>query len=107
MVKPLEVNDETFDRVVLKSAVPVFVDFWRPGCQPCLAMAPFIDELAGSYDGKICFVKVNVAECPRITGKYGVMGLPSLMIFREGHPFSLLTGLKNKKELRESLEEAL
>lgn len=107
MGKPVEVDEKTFDQAVLESKNPIFVDFWGPHCQPCLKMAPSIDDLAEHFDGRIGFIKVNVSENPRISSRYGVMGLPALMIFKDGKPFSSVVGFKSKNELKETLEEAL
>ena len=107
MSKPVEVDETTFKQTVLESEIPVFVDFWGPHCQPCLKMAPFIDELAEQFDGRINFVKLNVGDNPQVANRYGVMGLPTIMIFKKGSPFSHLVGFRNKPDLMESLEEAL
>ncbi len=62
MTKPIEVNESDFDKVVIKSKIPVLVDFWAPWCRPCMMTAPILDELAGEYNGKMTFTKINVDE---------------------------------------------
>ena len=107
MNQPVEIEEARFEEAVLKAAKPVLVDFWGPECRPCLMITPVIDKLAEEYDGQMDFVKINVAENPRITSQYGVMGLPTLIIFKDGRPFSNVVGFRSKNELKEILEEAL
>jgi thioredoxin 1 len=107
MGKPLEIGETEFDEVVLRSENPVLIDFWGAGCKPCLAITPVIDELAEDFDGRISFIKINVEECPTIAGRYGVMGLPTLLIFKGGRPVDSISGIKSKDELEKRLENAL
>ncbi|MCX7911914.1 MAG: thioredoxin [Dehalococcoidales bacterium] len=107
MAKPLEVEEKKFDELVLKSNLPVLVDFWAPWCGPCRMIAPIIDELAGEYEGKISFYKVNVDNNPRLAQRYGVMSIPTLIIFKGGQPLSNLVGFRPKNELKKSLDQAL
>jgi thioredoxin 1 len=107
MGKPVEIDDTGFDREVLQSGTPVLVDFWGPGCRPCLMMDPAIDELEAEFHGMISFVKVNVEENPKIAGRYGIMGLPTLMVFKAGQPVDTLMGYKKKDELKRILEEVI
>lgn len=79
-----ETTDSTFNSEVLNSKTPVLVDFWAPWCGPCKQLSPIIDELAKEYSGKIEVYKCNVDENPETPSKYGVRGIPSLMIFKEG-----------------------
>jgi thioredoxin 1 len=103
----LDVDETGFEEAVLKSKVPVLVDFWGPDCRPCVMVAPVLENLAEEYDGWAGFIKVNVSEHPRIASQYGIMGLPTLIVFRDGKPFSNLVGYQSKSELKETLEEAL
>ena len=103
----LDVDETGFEEAVRQSKVPVLVDFWGPDCRPCVMVAPVLDNLAEEYDGRAGFIKVNVSEHPRIASQYGVMGLPTLIVFKNGKPFSNLVGYQSKSELNETLEEAL
>ena len=78
------VSDTSFDTDVLKSDKPVLVDFWAEWCGPCKAIAPTLDELAGTYDGKLQIAKVNVDENREIPAKFGIRGIPTLMVFKGG-----------------------
>ncbi|MFC2007092.1 thioredoxin [Chloroflexota bacterium] len=107
MSEPFNIDDTNFDETVLQSKIPVLVDFWAPWCGPCKMVAPIVDELASEYDGKIVFGKVNVDENSQIASKYGIMGIPTLIIFKDGQPVSNLVGFRGKDQLKESLEEVL
>ena len=101
------VDEKSFDKVVVKSKLPVLVDFWAPWCSPCQAIAPIVDELAEEYNGKLNFAKLNVDEAPSIPQRYGIHSIPTLLIFKEGKPMQQVVGLKPKKELKELLEQVL
>ena len=107
MSKPVSVDESNFEQLVLKSKIPVLVDFWAPWCGPCRMVAPLVDELAGEYVGSVSFGKVNVDEDPRIASRYGIMGIPALILFKDGKPFSNIVGFKPKAELKRSLDAAL
>jgi thioredoxin 1 len=107
MSKPVEIDDAKFDELVLKAELPVLVDFWAPWCGPCRMVAPVVDELAEDYEGKISFTKVNVDENPKTASQYGVMSIPTLIIFKDGKPLSNIVGFKPKEELKKSLDTAL
>jgi thioredoxin 1 len=107
MSKPVEVNDAKFDEMVLKATTPVLVDFWAPWCGPCKMVAPIVDELANEYEGKVSFMKLNVDDSPNIARQYGVMSIPTLMIFKNGQPVSNIIGFRPKPELKKSLDDAL
>jgi thioredoxin 1 len=97
MVK--ELNETTFVDEVLNSKIPVLVDFWAEWCGPCRMLAPIIDELAKDYDQqKIKICKLNVDENPKIAAKYGIMAIPTVIIFKNGQPVEQITGVRNKKE---------
>ena len=107
MSKPTSVDDSNFDQMVLKAERPVLVDFWAIWCKPCLMVAPIIDELAEEYSDKINFVKVDVDHNPKTAASYGIMSIPTLLIFKNGEPVSHIVGLRPKEELKRSLEDAL
>ena len=107
MSKPVEIEEAKFDETVLKSEKPVLVDFWAPWCGPCRMVAPVVEELADDYEGKVDFVKVNVDDNPRIASQYGIMSIPTLMVFKAGQPVDTIVGFRPKDELQKSLETAL
>jgi len=107
MAEPTVVEDGNFDKLVLKADKPVLVDFWAPWCRPCLMVAPILDELAGEYSGRVTFAKLNVDQNQKTAAKYGVMSIPTLLIFQKGEPVSNMVGLRSKDELKQSLDAAL
>ena len=107
MSKPVEVNDSNFDQMVLQSKTPVLVDFWAAWCGPCRMVAPLVEELAGEYEGKVTMVKLNVDENTQIASQYGIMSIPTLLIFKDGAPVSNIVGFRPKAELQRSLDAVL
>ena len=107
MSRPVEINETTFSQMVLKAKTPVMVDFWASRCAPCRIVAPIVDELANEYDGKVAFYKLNVDDNPKTASQFGVMSLPTLIIFKNGKPFSNIVGYRPKTELKKNLEMAL
>lgn len=105
--KPVNVSDQSFQEEVLKSKTPVLVDFWAPWCGPCRMVAPVLDELAGSYEGKVKVAKVNVDENPDTASRYGVMSIPTLILFNNGAPQETMVGLQNKEALVSLLDKNL
>ena len=94
-----QVSDDSFDSEVLKSPVPVLIDFWAPWCGPCRAIAPIVDELAGEYAGKLKIVKMNVDDNPRTPARYGVRGIPNLILFKNGEVQQQIVGAVPKAHL--------
>lgn len=107
MSKPVEVNDSNFDQTVLQSKTPVLVDFWAVWCGPCHMVAPVVEELAGEYEGKVTFAKLNVDENPKTASQYGIMSIPTLLIFKDGAPISNIIGFRPKPELKKSIDAVL
>ena len=107
MSKPVAIEDANFAEVVLQAKTPVLVDFWAPWCGPCHMVAPVVDELAEEYEGRVSFGKVNVDESPKIASQYGIMSIPTLILFKDGKPVSNIVGFRPKDELKQNLEDAL
>ena len=107
MSKPIEIDDSNFDQMVLQAKTPVLVDLWAPWCAPCRMVAPVVEELASEYDGRVSFAKLNVDQNPRTASRYGIMSIPTLLIFKEGKPISNIVGFRPKAELKRSLDDAL
>jgi thioredoxin 1 len=107
MSKPITIEYSNFEEEVLKSNRPVLVDFWAPWCGPCRMVGPVVEQLADEYDGKVGFGKVNVDDNPRIASQYGVMSIPTLILFKDGKPATNMVGFKPKSELKKRLDAAL
>jgi len=105
--KVAEITDVSFDSEVLKSDVPVLIDFWAPWCGPCKAIAPVVEELAGQYDGRLKIVKMNVDDNPQTPSKYGVRGIPNLILFKAGSVADQIVGAVPKAHLVRAIDRAL
>jgi len=101
------VTETDFEREVLNSSTPVLVDFWADWCAPCRVMAPVVDEIAGEYQGRLKTCKLNTDEAPALASRYGVMSIPTLMLFRDGQPVDRFVGVMPKTELTRRLDAAL
>ena len=103
----LHVSDETFEAEVLKSTQPVLVDYWAEWCGPCRAIAPVLDELAAEYAGRIKICKLNVDENQNTPPRYGIRGIPTLMLFRNGQVEATKVGAQSKSQLAAFLDSNL
>ncbi len=99
MAKPFEVTDETFEQEVLKSEQPVLIDFWAEWCGPCRMIAPSVKAIAEDYDGVLRVAKMDVDDNPAIPGRYGIIGIPTLMLFMNGEAVARITGAMPKDRI--------
>ena len=102
-----QVSDESFDREVLKADLPVLIDFWAPWCGPCKAIAPVVEELAKEYAGKLKVVKMNVDDNPQTPSKYGVRGIPNLILFKGGEVRDQIIGAVPKAQLVKAVTQVV
>ncbi len=102
-----KVSDATFETEVLKAAEPVVVDFWAEWCGPCRMIAPALEEIAGTMGNKLKVVKLNVDENPATASKYGVMSIPTLMLFKNGQLASRQVGAAPKQKLEQWITAAV
>lgn len=101
------ITDDQFEAEVLKSPIPVLVDFFATWCGPCKSMSPVVDELAAEYDGKIKVVKMDVDDAPETPGKFNVMSIPTFIIFKNGQPVTTFVGMRSKDDIKADLDAAL
>ncbi|WP_422446543.1 thioredoxin [Thermoanaerobacterium sp. DL9XJH110] len=98
-MKPITLTDENFDREVIQAEGKVLVDMWAPWCGPCRMMGPVIDEIAEEYEGTLKVGKLNVDENPDTAARYGVMSIPTLLVFENGQLVNKMIGFRPKREL--------
>ena len=98
-------NDTNFESEVLESQIPVLVDFWAEWCMPCRIVGPTVEALAAEYEGKIKIGKINVDQNPVMPGKYGVSGIPSLLLYKGGQVVDSVVGAAPKEQLAEMLDK--
>jgi thioredoxin 1 len=101
------VTDANFEQEVLKSPTPVLIDFWAPWCGPCRAIAPIVDDLATEYAGRLKVVKVNVDDNPQTPSRYGVRGIPNLLIIKGGEVKEQIVGAVAKAHLVKAVDTAI
>ncbi len=102
-----QINDSSFEADVLKSELPVLIDFWAPWCGPCKQIAPVVDELAKEYAGRLKIVKMNVDENPQTPSKYGVRGIPNLILFKGGQVRDQIIGAVPKAQLVKAINQVV
>ncbi len=102
-----EVTDATWENDVVKSELPVLVDFWAPWCGPCRMVAPIVEELSQDYAGKVNFLKLNTDDNPMIPSKFGIRSIPSLLIFKGDELKGTIVGFRPKSDMKKRLDEAL
>ncbi len=98
------VTDDSFEPVVLKSEVPVLVDYWAEWCGPCKSIAPILDQVAKEYDGRLKIAKINVDENQQVPAKFGIRGIPTLMLFKNGNLEATRVGALSKSQLTAFLD---
>ena len=103
----VHVSDASFEQDVLTSDVPVLVDFWAEWCGPCKMIAPVLDELAGEYTGKLKICKVDVDANPEVPGKFGIRGIPTLILFKDGNAEATKVGALSKTQLVEFIDTSI
>jgi thioredoxin 1 len=101
------VSDEAFEQEVLKSDVPVLVDFWATWCGPCKAIAPTIEALADEYKDKVKVAKVDVDNNPKVAGQFGIRAIPTMLLFKNGEVAEQITGAVGKAQLEEAIKKAI
>lgn len=104
---PVEITDANFEQEVTKSELPVLIDFWAVWCGPCKMIAPFVEELAGEYEGKIKIGKVDVDSNPQISMNYGIRSIPTLLIFKDGKVVDQIIGAVPKQAIAAKLDAQL
>lgn len=101
------VSDASFEAEVLQAEGPVLVDYWAAWCGPCKMIAPLLDEAAKQYEGRVTIAKLNVDENPDTAAKFGVRGIPTLMLFKDGKPAATKVGAMSKSQLAAFLDESI
>jgi len=101
----VDLSDDSFEEDVLKSSNPVLVDYWAEWCGPCKSVAPILEEIAAEYDGKVTIAKLNIDDNSGTPPKYGIRGIPTLMLFKDGEVVDTKVGALNKSQLTAFLDQ--
>ena len=102
-----EFNDQNFEHEVIKSEKPVLVDFWSPNCSPCIRFGPIIEKIAKDFEGKAEVGKLNVLENPETAGRYKIIGIPTIIIFKNGEPIERTTGVRPVEIIADKLNSII
>jgi len=103
MSEPTHVTDDTFEAEVIQSNMPAIVDFWAPWCAPCHMIAPILEEIAADYDGQLKVAKLDVDQNPQVATQFGVMSIPTMILFKDGEAVERLIGYMPKERLLEKI----
>ena len=103
----VHLSDDTFQKEVIESNIPVLVDYWAEWCGPCKMIAPILDDLVSEYDGKLKIAKLNIDENPQTPSKFGIRGIPTLMIFKDGNPEATKVGALSKSQLTAFIDSTI
>lgn len=104
---PTQITDDQFEAEVLKSDIPVLVDFFATWCGPCKSMLPVVEELASEYEGKVKVVKVDIDDAPETPGKFNVMSIPTFIMFKNGEAVNTFVGVRSKDDIKADLDALL
>ena len=107
MKEPLHITDTSFDQEVLKSGIPVLVDFWAPWCGPCKMIGPIVEELGNDYEGRLKVGKINVDDNPQVATQLGIRSIPTLYLFKDGQPVESIIGAVPKEYNMEKIDPHL
>lgn len=107
MAKPIEVTDSSFEKVILQSDLPAVVDFWAVWCGPCKIIAPYLEQLAEEYEGKVKIAKMDVDNNPQTPTKYGIRSIPTVIFFKNGKVVDQIIGAQPKANFQEKIKKML